>query len=84
MAVATVAPRYTSQKCGRGGHREKANRPRRGDFRCQPGGFSLAADLNAARNIGVNHLASLAIRGTGGPPSTGLPPHDPVAASPPL
>ena len=84
VAVATVDPRYTSQKCSRCGHREKANRPRRGDFRCQQCGFSLHADLNAARNIGANHLASLAIRGTGGPRSGGLSQHDPVAASPRL
>lgn len=84
VAVATVDPRYTSQKCSRCGHREKANRPSRGDFRCKQCGFCLHADLNAARNIGANHLASLATRGTGGPPSTGLSQHDPVAASPRL
>ncbi len=84
VAVATVDPRYTSQKCSRCGHREKANRPSRGDFRCKQCGFSLHADLNAARNIGANHLASLAIRGAGGPPSTGLSRRDPAAASPRL
>ena len=84
VAVTTVDPRYTSQKCSRCGHREKANRPSRGDFRCKQCGFSLHADLNAARNIGANHLASLAIRGTGGPLSGGLSQRDPVAASPRL
>ena len=72
VAVATVDPRYTSQKCSRCGHREKANRSTRGVFRCKQCGFSLHADLNAARNIGANHLASLARRGTGGPLSGGL------------
>lgn len=83
-AVVTVDPRYTSQKCSRCGHREPANRPSRGTFRCKQCGFSLHADLNAARNIGANHLASLAIRETGGPPSTGLSRRDPAAASPRL
>ena len=84
VAVATVDPRYTSQKCSRCGHREKANRRSRGDFRCKCCGFSLHADLNAARNIRANHLASLAIRGTGGPTSTGLSRPDPGDASPRL
>jgi len=71
VAVATVDPRYTSQKCSRCGHREKANRPSRGDFRCKPCSFSLHADLNAARNIRASHRASPARRGTGGPLSGG-------------
>jgi len=78
VAVATVDPRYTSQKCSRCGHRERANRPSRGEFRCKQCGFSLHADLNAARNIRANYLASLAICGTGGPPSTGLTSSDPA------
>ena len=84
VAVATVDPRYTSQKCSRCGHREKANRPSRGEFRCKQCGFSLHADLNAARNIGANHLASLATRGAGGPLSGGLSRPHPGDASPRL
>ena len=71
VAAATVAPRYTSQKCSRCGHWEKANRQSWGDFRCKQCDFSLHADQNAARNLEANHLASLAIRGTGGPSSGG-------------
>jgi putative transposase len=72
VAVVTVDARYTSQRCSRCGHRERGNRSSRAEFRCRQCGLSLHADLNAARNIRANHLASLATRGTGGPPSTGL------------
>jgi len=65
--VAFVDPRYTSQKCSRCGHTERSNRKSQSEFCCRKCGFKLNADLNAARNIRANHLASLAIRETGGP-----------------
>jgi len=46
-----VNPRGTSQRCSSCGHTEAANRPSQAAFCCQACGFSLHADLNAARNI---------------------------------
>ena len=46
-----VNPRGTSQRCSSCGHTEAANRPSREAFCCRACGFSLNADLNAARNI---------------------------------
>lgn len=65
--VVTVDPRYTSQKCSRCGKRDRRSRKSQSEFRCTSCGFTINADLNAARNVSVNHLASLARRGTGGP-----------------
>lgn len=56
--VAYVDPRYTSQKCSRCGHAEKANRKTQSWFVCKKCGFQHNADLNAAKNIRSNHLAS--------------------------
>jgi putative transposase len=47
-----VNPRYTSQRCSKCGFVHKRNRRGLG-FRCGSCGFSLNADLNASRNIGV-------------------------------
>jgi IS605 OrfB family transposase len=66
--VVAVDPRYTSQKCSRCGKRDRRSRKSQSEFRCTGCGFRLNADLNAARNIAVNHLAGLARRGIGGPP----------------
>jgi len=68
VAIAYVDPRYTSQKCSKCGHTEKANRRTQSEFGCRKCGFTLNADLNAARNIRANHLASPAMSGTSGPP----------------
>jgi IS605 OrfB family transposase len=48
--VLFVNPKYTSQRCSRCGHIAKSNR-RGSEFACGQCGFSLHADLNAARNI---------------------------------
>jgi IS605 OrfB family transposase len=50
--VVLVNPKYTSQRCSKCGFVSKGNRNGLG-FRCGNCGFSLNADLNAARNIGV-------------------------------
>ena len=50
--VVLVNPRYTSQRCSKCGFVHKQNRRGLG-FRCGNCGFSLNADLNASRNIGV-------------------------------
>src|SRR3990172_11368489 len=51
-SVVTIDPRYTSQKCSNCGHIYKGNR-KGNSFKCVKCGFSLPADLNAARNIAI-------------------------------
>ncbi len=51
-SVITIDPRYTSQKCSVCGHIYKGNR-KGNSFKCVKCGFSLHADLNAARNIAI-------------------------------
>jgi putative transposase len=48
--VLFVNPKYTSQRCSRCGHVAKNNRSG-AEFACKQCGFSVHADLNAARNI---------------------------------
>jgi IS605 OrfB family transposase len=48
--VLFVNPKYTSQRCSRCGHVERSNR-NGSEFKCKQCGFSIHADLNAARNI---------------------------------
>jgi len=48
--VLFVSPKYTSQRCSRCGHVAKGNRIG-SEFSCKQCGFSIHADLNAARNI---------------------------------
>ena len=50
--VVLVNPKHTSQRCSKCGFVDKRNRSGLG-FRCGNCGFSLNADLNASRNIGV-------------------------------
>jgi IS605 OrfB family transposase len=50
--VVLVNSKYTSQRCSKCGFVDKRNRHGLG-FRCGNCGFSLNADLNASRNIGV-------------------------------
>ncbi len=49
--VLYVNPRYTSLKCSRCGYISKKNRPSQSHFFCRECGFTLNADLNAARNL---------------------------------
>jgi IS605 OrfB family transposase len=55
--VALIDPAYTSQRCSKCGHTEKANRvgPR---FKCKKCGLELNSDVNASRNIRFKYLAS--------------------------
>jgi putative transposase len=48
-----VDPRYTSQRCARCGHAEKANRRSQSEFLCRSCGHTAHADVNAAMNISV-------------------------------
>jgi IS605 OrfB family transposase len=70
--VEFVDPRYTSQKCSRCGHTAKANRKTQSWFLCLKCGFQHNADLNAAKNIRSNYLASRGMSVAGGPQSIGL------------
>lgn len=70
--VAYVDPRYTSQKCSRCGHTEKANRKTQSWFVCKKCGFQHNADLNAAKNIRSNHLANKGMSVVGGLQSMSL------------
>jgi IS605 OrfB family transposase len=70
--VEYVDPRYTSQKCSRCGHTEKANRKSQSWFVCKDCGFQHNADLNASKNIRSNYLASKGTSVAGGPQSMGL------------
>lgn len=54
-SVEYVDARYTSQKCSKCGDIRKVNRPTQSSFKCRNCGFSLNADLNAARNINKNY-----------------------------
>lgn len=73
--VAGVDPRHTSQTCSRCGHQARNNRRSRGLFKCRECGFTLNADLNAARNIRAKYLAGVANDG-----SDGLPVMQPIAS----
>jgi putative transposase len=55
--VVAVDPRHTSQACSRCGYTARNNRRSRELFVCRTCGFSLHADLNAARNIAAKYRA---------------------------
>jgi putative transposase len=73
--VAEVDPRHTSQRCSRCGHTARANRRSRALFQCRACGFTLHADLNAARNIAAAYRA-----GPGRPETGGLSVNQPDVA----
>src|SRR5210317_1197258 len=49
--LVVVPAQYTSQKCSKCGHTEKANRRSQAVFKCQSCGLKLNADYNASLNI---------------------------------
>ncbi|MFJ8952123.1 RNA-guided endonuclease InsQ/TnpB family protein [Streptomyces sp. NPDC102381] len=51
VAFVTVDAAYTSQRCPRCGHTEKANRPARDHFRCRRCGLAGPADVVAGVNV---------------------------------
>jgi IS605 OrfB family transposase len=71
-SVGFVDPHYTSQKCNCCGFTAKANRVIQSEFKCKKCGFQQNADLNAAKNIRDNHIASKGISVAGGVSSTTL------------
>lgn len=63
IRVEYVDSRYTSQKCSVCGYTSRSNRPYQSIFKCKHCGFSLNADLNAARNIRQNYLDAIGYPG---------------------
>lgn len=57
IPVILINPKNTSRRCSRCGHIDKANRKSQSEFVCIHCGFSLNADINAAKNI--SYLASV-------------------------
>lgn len=70
VRLALIDPRHTSQTCSKCGHRYRSNRKSQSLFKCRSCGFTLNADLNAARNVRAKHLVSLATGLAGRLPST--------------
>ena len=64
IEVRLVNPAYTSQRCSRCGHTERANRQSQASFVCRRCGFSAHADSNAAMNIAL--AGRQAANGSGG------------------
>lgn len=77
VEVVVVDPRYTSQKCNACKYTAKANRRNQSEFKCRKCGYQHNADLNAAKNIRDNHLASLGISEV-----SGLPVNQPIVTGP--
>lgn len=67
--VARVDPAYTSQRCSKCGHVEKANRRSQSLFECRRCHHSLNADLNGSRNIALRGEMTVAIGNRHGAPS---------------
>mgnify|MGYP001572089095 FL=1 len=74
LTVALVNPTHTSQACSSCRHTARNNRRSQSAFECRKCGFSLNADLNAARNIAAKYLTS-----TGIPSASGLSVNQPIA-----
>jgi transposase len=65
--VEKVPPAYTSQRCSACGHGDRKSRASQAVFRCTACGYTLNADLNAARNIAAGH----AVKARGGDRAAG-------------
>ncbi len=61
VPVILVDPRYTSQKCNKCGHTEKANRKSQESFVCRSCGHTDHADCNGAKNIRDKGLLSTSL-----------------------
>lgn len=59
IPLVKIDPRCTSQRCGKCGHTEKANRKSQSVFSCKVCGHSVNADLNGAGNIRLKGLLFL-------------------------
>jgi len=56
--VEKVRPAYTSQRCSACGHIAAGSRESQALFRCVACGYTLNADVNAARNIAAGHAVT--------------------------
>jgi transposase len=65
--VEKVSPAFTSQRCSACGHIARESRESQALFRCVACGYTLNADVNAARNIAAGH----AVKARGGDRATG-------------
>jgi putative transposase len=63
ICVERVDPRHTSQTCSKCGYQHRSNRRSQSLFQCRQCGYTLNADLNAAKNIRDKHLTCLASLG---------------------
>jgi IS605 OrfB family transposase len=70
--VVTMDPRHTSQTCSACGQQSRHNRRSQALFSCRQCGYTLHADLNAAKNIAAKHRASLGTPLAGGLSSSSL------------
>ena len=61
VPVVLIDPRYTSQKCNKCGHTEKANRKNQSEFCCKSCGHVDHADCNGAKNIRDKGLLSISL-----------------------
>ncbi len=61
VPVVLVDPRYTSQRCNKCGHIEKANRQSQENFCCKACGHEDHADCNGAKNIRNKGLLSTSL-----------------------
>ena len=59
IKVVKINPRYTSQRCSKCGHIDKANRPSQAKFCCTKCGFKANADFNASQNISIKDIAKI-------------------------
>jgi len=64
--VKVVDPRHTSQRCGRCAYTHRGNRKTQSTFKCRECGYTVNADLNAARNIACKYLVESGMTGFGG------------------
>jgi putative transposase len=56
--VQKVSPAFTSQRCSACGHIAAGSRESQALFRCVACGYTLNADVNAARNIAAGHAVT--------------------------
>jgi len=61
VSVVLIDPAYTSQRCNKCGHTEKANRNSQAEFCCKSCGHVDHADCNGAKNIRDKGLLSISL-----------------------